>query len=171
MPKLSAIKLVDRAILPAVVIISAKLLSVLIASVVFTLPWQMDWQTSGINFLFIKFEEFENLSIAINFSDTISILVCGIGFSWSLFQAKHLNIDHSHPTIINRLIRTGRELFLTDKNSSYYQLAVWLTLSWLILFLVLINVYQGLTSNFVLGLSLSITLGLTYVFYEFVRKG
>lgn len=171
MPKLSAIKLVDRAILPAVLVMSGKLIGVFLASLILGLPWEINWQGLGNNFLFINFTSLENFSAAINFSDTIVVLVCGLGFSWSLFQARHLNINHSHPTLINRIIRAGKELILTDKQKSSHQNTVWLSLTWLTLFLVLVNVYQGLTSNFVLGLSLAVTLGLTYVYYDFVRRG
>ena len=170
MPTVSALKLIDRALLPIVVLVAAKLLGIFLACLIFGIGFEYRLSATVNNFLFLQFSSREDLSVVINFSDIITVLACGLGFSWVLFQANHLNIDKTHPTKISKLYHKGRDFWLTKTGQVDHALSVWLGLSWLVLFLVLVNVYQGLTSDFVLGVSLALTLGLTFGFYEFVRQ-
>lgn len=170
MPRLSAIKLVDRAILPFVLLIATTLLAIFAGSLLFNISWGVNLQPLENNFLFFQFANSADLATIINFSDSIVVLTCGLGFVWTIFRANHLNIDKTHPRLISRLYGKGKDFWLTTTGQVYHDSTVWLGLSWLVLFLVLINVYQGLTSKFVLGMSLALTLGLTFAFYEFVRK-
>lgn len=170
MPQLSALKVIDRALLPIVVVIAVKILGNFLGSLIFDINYVFNFSATVNNFLFFQFEDFESLSTIVNFSDTLLILTCGLALSWIIFQASNLNIDITHPTIINRIYKTGRNFWLTSNGQIYHQASVWLGLTWLVLFLILVDVYQNLTSTFVLGLSLAVTLGLTFIFYDFVRK-
>jgi hypothetical protein len=98
------------------------------------------------------------------------VLAVGVGFSWVLFRAHHLNIDKTHPTIISRVYQKGMDFWLTTTGRTYHEATVWLALSWLVLFLILVNVYQEITSQFVLGVALAVTLILTFAFYKFVER-
>ncbi|HSX58411.1 MAG TPA: hypothetical protein VLE47_04045 [Candidatus Saccharimonadales bacterium] len=169
MKSVSALKLVDRAILPGVIVISTKILGIFLASLIFQIPWTISLEPTGSNFLIFSFSSSEALSTVTNFSDLVTILVCGLAFTWTIFQAQHLNIDFTHPTLISKLIKKGKDFWLTTTGQVYHQAAVWLLLTWVVFFLIIINVYQGLTSSFVLGVSLTITLGLTFVFYKFAK--
>ena len=171
MPRISAIRIVDRAVLPSVIIIAAKILGIFAASLLFNITWNINFSVSENNFLIFQFNNNEDLAAVVNFSDTIAVLAGGIGFSWVLFQANHLNIDITHPTLINKLIGKGKAFWLTTTGVTYHNATVWLVISWLLLFFVLVNVYQGLSSKFVLGMSLAITLALTFAYYKFVTKG
>ena len=171
MPRISAIRIVDRAVLPSVIIIAAKILGIFAASLLFNITWNINFSVSENNFLIFQFNNNEGLAAVVNFSDTIAVLAGGIGFSWVLFQANHLNIDITHPTLINKLISKGKAFWLTTTGVTYHNATVWLVISWLLLFFVLVNVYQGLSSKFVLGMSLAITLALTFAYYKFVTKG
>lgn len=170
MPKVSALQLLDRALLPTVVIIGVKLLGIFFGSLFFKVVWTFSLSRSETSFLFLNFQTFDDLSLLINFSDTLLVLACGLSFSWGMFQANHLNIDKAHPKFISKIYRKEKIFWVTTTGQIYHQISVWLGLSWLVLFLVMTNVYQGLTSSFVLGLALAVTLGLTFVFYDFVRR-
>lgn len=170
MSRISALRVLDRAILPSVLIIASKIVSIFVATLIFHLNWQLNFDPVENNFLIVQFGSFADLSTAINFSDIITTLVCGLGFSWVVFQANHLNVDKTHPTLISKIYRKGKEFWLTRTGQIYHRAAVWLGLSWVVLFVVLVDVYQGLTSTFVLGVALILTLGLTFAFYDFVRK-
>src|SRR3990172_11200243 len=170
MPRISAVKMIDRAILPSVVIVATKVLGVFVASLLFNIAWKTNLGVSENNFLIFQFNNKDDLATAVNFSDTIAVLAVGIGFSWVLFQANHLNFDITHPTLINKLISRGREFWLTTTGAIYHNATVWLVISWLLLFFVLVNVYQGLSSKFVLGMSLAITIGLTFSYYNFLER-
>ena len=170
MHRISALKIVDRAILPSVVVIATKILAVFVGSILFNIAWKTNFGVSENNFLILQFTSEEDLSTLVNFSDTLTMLACGVGFSWVLFQANHLNLDTTHPTLISKLYGKGRQFWLTTTGSIYHNATVWLVLSWLLLFYVLINVYQGLSSKFVLGMSLAITSALTFAYYKFVNR-
>ncbi len=170
MPRISAIRVVDRAILPSVILIATKILGIFVGSILFNIAWKTNFAGSENNFLILQFNSEEDLSTLVNFSDTLTMLACGIGFSWALFQANHLNIDTTHPTLISKLYSKGKEFWLTTTGSIYHTATVWLVLSWLILFFILVNVYQGLSSKFVLGMSLAITVALTFAYYKFVNR-
>ncbi len=169
MKSLSAVKIVDRAILPTCIVVASKITAIFLGSIIFQIPWTFSTGSSTSSFLFLQFSSQEALSTLVNFSDLITILVCGVGFTWTIFQANHLNMDYSHPNLISRLVRQGKEFWLTTTGQVYHQATIWLALSWFVLFLIILNCYQGLTSSFVLGLALTITLGLTFALYKFAK--
>ena len=171
MSKLSALKILDRAILPVIILFATKILAILLGSLIFNIGWQFNFSSSFYNFLFLQFYSREDLSILTNFSDTWLILICALIFCWYVFQALHLNKDRTHPTFISRLIHRRASHLITDNLQMQHNLTVWLLLSWIVFFLVAINFYQGLTSSFALGLGLATTLCLTAVFFELNRKG
>jgi hypothetical protein len=169
MPQISTNRLVEAAILPSFFIIASKTLGLFVGSLLFSIPWSFNFSPAANNFLIFQYPGPTELSTVINFSDIVTVLTTGIGFTWIVFQAHHLNVDKTHPTLISKIYRKGRDFWLTTTGQIHHAAAVWLGLSWLVLFLVLINVYHGLTSEFVLGVALALTLGLTIAFYGFVK--
>ena len=170
MPKVSALRLVEAAILPAIIIIATKLLALFVASLIFGISWEFNLAAFENNFLVFQYSSQSDLSTVINFSDMLVVLVCSAGFTWALFQAHHLNIDKTHPTLISKIYNKGRQFWLTTTGRVDHLAAVWLGLLWLVFFMVLVDVYQCLTSQFVLGVALAVTIGLTFAFYEFAKS-
>lgn len=170
MSQFSVSRFLDRAILPAIILIATKVGGIWIGCLIFNIAWAFNPSPIENNFLIFQFQNIEDLTTVTNFSDTLLVLTSAAFLSWALFQASHLNMDRTHPTVVSNLFRRKKYFWLTTANSIDHETTVWLSLIWLVLFMVLINFYQGLTTSFVLGLSFATTLGLTFVFYQTVRK-
>lgn len=170
MPKISALKFIDEAILPIACVVGVKFLSILLPTMVLGFSWSFDSEVKN-RLLIFSFEKFSELITVSNISDIAAVLTSCIGFSWVVFRSTYFRKDRIHPAVEVILRQKSREGLLSSKEESLHQVTVWLVISWFLLFFVLNNVLVGITSFFVLGLGIGINIALTAAFYkELVRN-
>lgn len=171
MPKLSALKLIDEAILPLVLVVCSKIFASFILTILLGISWVLTNQTSsGYNLYFLSFSNQEDLYLINTFSDLVMILVSAIGFVWVLFRANFFGQSRLHPIFAAKLYKKGREHMIMSDHEVYHQAAIWLTLSWFTLFTIINNVALGSSSEFNLGVGLVITITLNLTLWERLRK-
>ncbi len=170
MRKISALKLLDEAILPVVLVVFCKIVAIFILTLVFNIPWSFNSTSGSYSFYFINFKDASGVFFVSSISDLVMILFVAVGFLWTLFRGSYFREDKLHPITAARLHKKGKESLIVDKNKAYHQAAVWLSLSWFTFFLSLDNVLQGSTSLLTFGVAVVATLGLTVVLLENSRS-
>jgi len=169
MPKLSALKFIDRAILPVALVFGIKLLSIFLLTLAFGFAWSLDSELKN-RLLIFSFEKFSEVTIVSTISDIVTILVCTLGLAWAVFRTTYFRKDRIHPALDVLLRHKSQDALLLSKEDGLHQVTVWLVVSWFSLFLVLNNVLVGITSFFVLGFGVGINLALTLAFYRDLLK-
>jgi len=169
MPKLSAWKFIDEAILPVVLVIAAKLTAIFLLSIFYGFTWSFDSEIKN-RLLFFSFEKFNEIVIVSNISDIAAIVVCCLGFAWSVFRGENFRLDLAHPSLVIKMHKKSQDKLLVSKEESFHQSTVWFVVSWFLLFTIFNNVIGGITSFFVLGIGISIVTTLSFIFYNNLRK-
>ncbi len=170
MRKISALKLVDEAILPVVIVIAAKIASIFVLTYLFSIPWTFQADEATFGFYFINFKKLSDVYFVVSLSDLVVSLTVAIGFLWVLFRGNYFGEDKIHPITASRLHKKGQESLIVSRNETYHQALIWLSLSWFTFFLVLDNVLSGISSQLTFGITLVTTLGLTITLLENSRQ-
>lgn len=163
MRKVAALKLIDTAILPVVLVVGSKILAVFLLTLIFDIPWKLSNQTG---FYLFNFQKATDVFFVSSVSDLVMILVVAIGFLWTLFRGSYFREDRLHPIFAAKLHKKGREGLITSVNSAYHQAAVWLSLSWFTFLLIIENTLSLNTSQITFGIAIVTTFGLTIVLLE-----
>ena len=169
MPKITALGFIDSALLPIVFVVSAKFAVVFLLTIFFGLSWSFT-NNSPNHLLFFSFPKFSDVVFASTISDIVVVGVCCVGLGWNVFQGSHFRKDKIHPNEEAYLHQTSKELLIVSREKSFRQTSVWLVISWIVLYSVLINTLAAITSFFVLGFGLGIVLALTLAFYKELVK-
>lgn len=169
MDKISALKFIDKAILPAVLLVAGKVLTIFLLALVFSVPWSFNSINGNYGFFFINFANSNDAFFLNNLSDFVMLLTVSVGFLWTIFRGSHFREDRLHPITTARLHKSGREGLIIKQRAALTEGLVWLSLSWVVLFLILNNCLQGYTSQVVFGFAAVATLGLTITLFEAFR--
>ena len=170
MPKISALKFIDEAILPVALIVGTKFISIFILTIILGFSWSFDSEIKN-RLLIFSFDRFSDLTVVSNVSDIAAVLVGCFGFSWTIFRSQNFRKDAVHPATEVNLRQKSQENLILSKEEGFHQVSVWAIASWFLLFFVLNNVLVGITSFFVLGLGIGVNLALTLAFYKDLVKG
>lgn len=157
MHKVSALKLIDEAILPVVLVLASKITVAFLVSGLFGLVWNFNLSASSNSLFFLNFTSKPDLYLVNSFSDLIMILVTSAGFVWVLFRHKHFGEENIHPIAKSKLHKQNQEFLIVTFQETYHQAAVWLSLSWFVLFIVFNNVILAATSQINLGIAFIVT--------------
>ncbi len=117
-------KLIDEAILPAVILIAAKIGSLLVVNMILNLSWQL----KGFG---ISYSSFSDFVIANTYSSLFMFGVIFVFTMWVLIKSHLFHDSHISPVNSARLV-SGRLTFLIqDSFKLYSQAFIWLSYSWL----------------------------------------
>lgn len=167
MIKISFLKLLNQTLVPAFVLIFAKITSfVLVASYLnqsFKFPEDMRaafWFQNGL-------EELSDSFITANSaSSLLTLLLTTVFFGWVVIKAHHFHDTHIYPPFAARLVKHGLEELVEDSFHLYHQGVVWLTLSWVFFFYSLVTTLVGITFWWLPAISFVVVFSLTMMLLE-----
>ena len=144
------LKLIDEAILPAVIVVAGKILGVALLNPKLGLPFTLNLETlpgSGAN-------------LVNTYSNLFSYGGVALGLSIILIRSFFFHNTHISPQITIRLYRLNLTSIIETTYELFHQAAVWLSYLWLLTILFALQAYWGLTPwNIALG-----TLAVTLIF-------
>ena len=170
MIKFSFLKLVREAILPALLLIFAKVIGVSLANYLYNLDWFI---SGGIVFNgvpLIAYRDSESLILANSFSAFIALICLALGLGWVILRAHHFHSSHVHPKVATKLHQNGLEFLIQDSYQIYHEGAVWLSLLWFSFFLLAFQYYLGVANLLALCVYGLAAVFLTTIFYLDIEK-
>lgn len=118
------VKLVDEAVLPAVVLVAAKMLSAVVVTEVLGLKW--NWQNFGMVYYstgdFLK---------ANSYSALVMFAVILVFTLWVIFKSHVLHDTHVAPVTAVKAVSFNLTHLIQGSFELYSQATVWLSYSWL----------------------------------------
>lgn len=168
MPRIKFLKIIDESLLPAVIVISAKVFGLLLAN--FYLGNSFTLSLNSLSLTGYLPENYGETQFLNSVSDGMMLLAIVIGFSWVLIKAHHFHESHIHPVLATRLSKKGWGHLISDSYEIYHQSLVWSSLLWFNLFLILLRFSLGLIFFWVLAATLLAVVTLTYLLWEDVRR-
>ncbi len=123
----SITKLIDEAIIPALLLIIAKVAGILASSYFFKLNYQVNVSI----FPNITFSSLSDYVIAENYSNLLMFAAAAIGSLVVILRAHYLHESHITPMVQQKLAKLNLENIIKPSYHLYHQAAIWLTFLWL----------------------------------------
>jgi hypothetical protein len=173
MPMVSKVKALEAIILPLVLVIGSKYISVFLVNLIFSLNWGFSFSASQIFSLpFLHYPSQKDLVLANSLSSFVMVLVLAVGFTFVLFRFQHYHEGYIEPKVASRLHAKKMERLIVSEVISHNQITVWFTLAWLIFLLTLLEFLAGSIVLFVLAVNFTIVCMLSVVVVsDMYKKG
>jgi hypothetical protein len=139
----SLLKLIDEAIIPALLVFGAKLLGLVLANVVFRLDWTPAPYASFLPLM--SYDSAASYFLANTLSNVIVLAVILAGFIWVLVRAHSFHSTHISPRLSVSLVSMQMTGLVADSWEIYHQAVIWLSYLWLSLLLFATQAFIGTT--------------------------
>lgn len=123
----SLTKLIDEAIIPALLLVIVKVVGVLAAAYFL----KLNYEVSISVFPKVSFATLQDYVLAENYSNLAMFTVAATGSLVVLIRAHFLHETHVSPKIQQKLARLNLENIVKPSYHLYHQAAIWLTFVWL----------------------------------------
>ena len=151
------IKLIDKAILPAILLLTARVVSLVALSHYFSINYKIT--TSGIEFMSLA--DYTQIN---SYSLLTMVIAIMLGISWILIKSFVFHESHIHPKTTAKLFTLQVPSFIQSSFDLYSQASVWLSYSYLLLIISAVMTFYGIVYSWVLSVSLILTLISTVLF-------
>ena len=151
------IKLVDEAILPAILLIVCRIVSVVLVSRYLAIGF--DLTASGFTFQSPK-----DYVVINSYSTLAMICVLTFGLFYVLLKSLAFHDTHITPKLTAKIFSLRLQSFMQSSFELYSQGSIWLSYSYLFLFCSGIMAYLGMIFPWIFFLSLAVTVGASYLF-------
>lgn len=165
MKAISFKKIFKASLLPAALMLIAKIVGFWLTVMSLNIPWTINIDSDG--FLGIYPLLMSNTVVqAASFMDMIFIWIMLLGLLYYLLIALFFHSTHLHPKIISKLVKFNLLYIVKNNFNLYHEIIVWLMFAWLANILVLINSVAGKTFIGIPTFSILFTAFLTVVFFK-----
>lgn len=161
------LKLVDEAIIPAILVLAAKILGLAAIVWLFNLSWQL---STSPTLPAVTFESQAQLLTANSYSNLIMFGVVAAGLFWILARAHTFHDTHISPSMALRLLSWGATALMVNTFEAYSQAVVWLSYLWLTFFLIVLHTIFALNYTWVAFVCFVLSIFLTWLFVVDVER-
>lgn len=126
------VKLIDEAILPAVIVITAKVWGLIFTIWLFRIRWDVDF-SGGLPT--ISFSTFQEYYTANTYSNLVMFAVIACGFLWVTTRAHLFHTTHISPFLTLRLLSWNLTRLLTNSHQIYHKAVIWFAYLWITILL------------------------------------
>jgi len=137
--------LIDEAIWPAVLIVSAKILGVFLVNFFFNNSWMLS-KSAFFGLPAVTYFSLEEFLLTNSLSNALMFVVISLGTSLVIVRAHFFHASHISPQLHARLLRLRLSVLLVETFKIYHQAAVWLAFLWLATILLIFQSIFNLSS-------------------------
>jgi len=156
-------RLIDQAILPATILIAAKILSLILLNEKFNLDWQVG--TSGI-----IYSSKQDFIFANSYSSLFMYLAISVGLILLIIKATRWHATHIKPSLAAKFHEKNLDFLITDSVDIYVKSTIWISYAWLTTALMFIQNFYGLLIPWVSYTALSMSIIFTVLIIMDVEK-
>lgn len=160
----SLTKLVDEAIIPALLLIIAKLVGLFLASFLLNLKFEVENQSFLGIFPSIGYGDINAYILAENYSNLAMFIVAVLGTLYILIKAHFLHDSHVKPKLQLTLAKKNLEWLITSSYNLYHQALIWLIFLWLTVGFLVLSTALKITYLQISVAAFVIAANLTWVF-------
>ncbi|MBU1110074.1 hypothetical protein KKB83_00395 [Patescibacteria group bacterium] len=161
------LRLLKEAVVPAFLVIAAKMASIVLILFVFQISWQLTSDTVIPRLTFTSLDDFILVS---SWSGFLVILAIASGLLWVIVKAHVFHDTHITPQLTLRLLSWDLISFLTTTVEVSHQALVWLSFLWLLIFLSFTQAYLGYSYWWMAITSFALGTCLTWLFVADVER-
>jgi len=163
-------KLIDEAIVPAVLLILAKMVGLLLSSYFFKLPFEI--KNGGFLGILpsIRFLSLKDYVVAENYSNLAMLLAAAAGTLIVLIRLHFLHESHIEPKMQSKLASFNLEKIITSSYTLYHTALTWLIFLWLTVAFLAVSTFFKITNVQVSILAVIIAVNFTWIVALDVQK-
>lgn len=141
------LKLLDEAILPAVLVFCAKVGGLILLARAFNVSFTLESNR-------LVFGNLTGLVLANNLSNLFLLLVLLLGTGWVLLRLHFFHDSHLSPHLLPKILEHDLEFTISTSFNLFHQAFVWLSLGALVVFSLTFQTLVGLTSPIIVAIGL-----------------
>lgn len=166
----SLVKLIDEAIIPAVVLIVVKMVGIFASIYFLNLPFTI--VQDGILFVLpaIHFLSRSDYISAENYSNLAMFASVALGTVLVLVKAHFLHVSHINPKLHAKLVALNLENLVAPSYHLYHQAAIWLTFLWLTVAFLIISTTLKVTYPQITIIAVIIAANFSWIFAVDIEK-
>jgi len=134
------LQLINETIIPALLVVTAKLVGIVLTMLLFGISWSVNYDSAIPRITFYSSEDFITVS---SWSSFFVVLVIAVGLLWLLVRAHVFHDTHVTPQLTLRLLNLDLTHFLTTTVEISRQAVIWLSYLWLLIILSVVQAYFG----------------------------
>ncbi len=142
------LKLLDEAILPAVLVFCVKVGGLVVLARVYNVSFTVENNQ-------LVFGGLAGLVLANNLSNLLLLAVLLLGTGWVLIRLHYFHESHLNPRWLPKILEHDLEFAVSTSFNLFHQAFVWLSLGSLVLFSLTLQAVAGLTSPLIVALGLA----------------
>lgn len=166
----TVIKLIDEAIIPAIILICAKVFGLIGASLLFDLSFTLSQRKILSILPSVSFSSFQDYVTAENYSNLAMFIAAAAGTIFILVKAHFFHESHIHPKLQAKLVKLNLETLITPSYHLYHQAAIWLTFLWLTVAFLFISSVLKITYPQITIIAFIVAANFSWVFAIDVEK-
>lgn len=164
------IKLIDEAIIPALLLIVSKIVGLFLVNYFLNLAFEINYR-GFLNFLpSISYLSTQNYILAENYSNLAMLASCAAGTLYIIAKAHFLHDSHIAPKLQQKLATLNLEKLISTNLRLYHQAAIWLLFLWLITGFLTISTIFGVTYWQITALSAFIAVNSSWLIFVDIQK-
>ena len=166
----SLIKLIDEAILPAVLLILVKGAGLFATVFFFNLPFTLEYRSIFGLLPSFRFATLQGYFTAENYSNLAMFAAVAAGTIIVILKAHFLHESHIHPRLHVKLLGLNLERLVQSSYHLYHQAAIWLIFLWLTVGFLVISSIAEITYAQITLAAFLVAANLSWVFALDVEK-
>ncbi|KKR50964.1 MAG: hypothetical protein UT84_C0004G0027 [Candidatus Curtissbacteria bacterium GW2011_GWA1_40_16] len=166
----SIIKLIDEAILPAMSLVVAKMLGILLSAYFLNIPFEIKSRALLGILPAVSFANAPNYITAENYSNLAMFLVAALGTTVILIRVHFFHESHIHPNLQAKLASLNLESIIAPSYHLYHQALIWLIFVWMIVGFLVVSTLLKITYPQISILAFILAANLSWIFAIDVEK-
>ena len=166
----SLIKLIDEAIVPALLLILAKGIGLFATVVFFNLPFTLEYRSIFGLLPSFRFATLQAYITAENYSNLAMFAAVAAGTIIVILKAHFLHESHIHPRLHAKLLGLNLERLVQSSYHLYHQAAIWLIFLWLTVGFLVISSIAEITYTQITLAAFLVSANLSWVFALDIEK-
>lgn len=163
--KRSLLRLIEYSLLPAILLILAKIGGIYFAALLFNI--EISTMAGAQNTLFFDtLVPPSEITVISSYSDLFMYLVIALGMTVVLVQALYLHDSHVTPKTINLLAKNNLLGIIRSSFDLYHSGVMWLVFLWVANILILINTSKGLSDLWTLLVATVFSISYSIIFLK-----
>lgn len=164
------VRLIDEAIVPALILVGAKIFGVLFISWVKGLTYEVTFRIPFLPLPTLSFYSYQDYVTANSYSTLFMLLAVSLGLLQILLRTNILHETHISPKLSAQLARFHLSHLVSTTIDAYHQAFVWFAFAWFVLLLLFFYAYLNLIYRSFALIGFLVILNLTWFFIFDVER-
>ncbi len=156
-------KILKAAVFPAALLIVSKLAGLSLVNKIFDLGWELETNIGTLFSVRISYPDSSSVLVSNSYSNLIMLIAMLLGTAIVIFQGYFLHTSHQNPRVLVKLMDINFIMWMTDSETLFPKLAVWIGFLWVTTLIIITQTTQGISDPWIATFALVLTIIVTWL--------